>query len=89
MFSLVKKGVVIKSGWVWSERFENRSKQNAFLRFILKEGGSSIIKWKQNAEKSFFHNFPCIRKSKKRAWLCADGSQMNFDLKFFLVVIDV
>ena len=59
MFFLVKKGVVIKSGWAWSETFENRSKQNAFLRFILKESGFNIIKWKKNHQNASFHVFPC------------------------------
>ena len=74
MFSLIKKGVVIKLGWVWSERFENR--------FILKEGGSSIIKWRQNAKKSIFHNFHCIRKSKKGVAVCR-WFPNEFWLEFF------
>ena len=54
-----------KSGWAWSETFENRNKRNAFLRFILKENGFKTKKWEQNAKRSVFRNFTCIRKSKK------------------------
>ena len=38
----VKIGRGQKWDWAWSERFENRNKRNAFIRFILKEHG---LKW--------------------------------------------
>ena len=81
--------MVEKSGRAWSETFENRNKRNAFLRFILKENGFKTKNWEQNAKRSVFRNFTCIRKSKKRAWSCGGVSQTNFYLKFFSVVIEV
>ena len=61
MFSLVRGGgMVMELGWVWSERFGGRGRQGAFLRFVLEEGGSSIMGRRRNAEGSVFHNVPSI-----------------------------
>ena len=39
----VKIGRGRKWGWAWSERFENRNKRNAFLRFKLKGCGFKVV----------------------------------------------
>ena len=75
----IKIGRGRRWGWAWSERFENRNKRNAFLRFILQEHGFKLVESLLQCLKCVFRHFVCIKNRPKNG----RGRSQCFPMEWF------